>query len=242
MSKGTDVQLTIIEHLNELRKRIVIVILVNIITSVVSYSKIDIIMKYIIKLGENLKLIYVSPPELCLEYIKVSIFVGVIAALPITLYQIWRYLKPALKKKERTYVILSLFMAVIFFAIGAAFGYIFVIPMAIKFFTSISASSQYVSPLFSINNYINFVITLICCFGIVFELPLIVLFLTFLNLVTPKFLRKNRKYAILIIFIVAAVLTPPDVVEQFLMALPMLLLYEISILMSFIVYRKNKHN
>lgn len=241
IDKSSETKLTILEHMNELRKRIIIIALANTITSCISYSKIELVMNYIVKLAKDLKLIYVSPPELFLEYVKVSIYIGIILALPITIYQVWRFIKPALKKRERRYVIFSLFMGIIFFISGAAFAYIVVVPMAIKFFMSMS--TQYVSPLFSINNYINFVLTLLTCFGIVFEMPLIVLVLTSLGLLKPSFLKKNRKYAILIIFILAAILTPPDVMDQFLMAVPMLLLYEISVIISSIIYRiKKKSN
>lgn len=237
-TKSSDIQLTIIEHMNELRKRILIIIVANVITSITSYSKIDIIMNYIVKMAKDLKLIYVSPPELFLEYVKVSIFIGVICALPVTFYQIWRFIKPGLKKREQRYTLFSLYMSIIFFVCGIVFAYFLVIPMAIKFFVSIS--TQYVTPLFSITNYISFVLTLVTCFGIVFELPLTILVLTSLGLITPKFLKKNRKYAILVIFIIAAMLTPPDIVDQFLMAGPMLLLYEIGVLISSLTYRIKK--
>lgn len=238
VQKKTEGQLTIIEHMSELRKRIIIIIIANIITSVASYTKVEIIMKYVVKMAKDLKLVYVSPPELFLEYVKVSIFVGIVCALPITFYQVWKFIKPALKKGERIYTLFSLYMSIIFFIAGSAFAYFLVIPMAIKFFVEIS--TQYVSPLFSITNYISFIITLLVSFGVIFELPLIILLLTSLGLVTPSFLKKNRKYAILIILIIAAILTPPDVISQLLMAIPMLFLYEISAVVSSITFKIRK--
>ncbi|AKL94359.1 twin arginine-targeting protein translocase TatC [Clostridium aceticum] len=234
-----DIQLTLIEHLGELRKRIIIIAISIIAGALISYNYIDKIMKYIIKPGKSLEFIYVSPPELFLEYVKISFVVGTTMALPIILFQIWLFIRPGLKGKEQKYLLLAMNMGILFFIIGIAFAYFIVIPIIIQFFVSISVDK--VSPLFSFAKYVSFMSSLLLSFGLIFELPMLVLLLTQLGLINPNMLKKHRKIAVFIIFLLATILTPPDIVSQFLLAGPMILLYEFSIFLSSFVYSaKNK--
>ncbi len=234
-----DIQLTLIEHLDELRKRIIVIAIAIIVGALVSYNYIDRIMKYITKPGKNLEFIYVAPPELFLEYVKISFVVGTTIALPIILFQIWSFIKPGLKKKEQNYILFAMNMGILFFITGILFAYFIVVPIIIQFFVKMSVDK--VMPLFSFAKYVSFIGTLLLSFGLIFELPMLVLLLTQLGLISPEILKKHRKIAILIIAIIGAILTPPDIVSQFLMAGPMILLYEFSIFLSTFVYSvKNK--
>lgn len=234
MEKG---QLTLVGHLSELRKRIIIICILITLGTIISYRYIDTIIKYMVRPAGNLEFIYLSPPELFVAYIKIAIVVGMIISSPITLIQVWLFIKPGLKINERKHLLLALYLGIAFFLAGAVFAYFTIIPITIEFFTQVSV--QQIVPLFSFNSYLSFITSLLFAFGLVFELPLLIILLTQLGLVTANTLRKYRKIVILIIFIIAAVLTPPDVVSQILLGLPMVFLYEISIWISAWLGRKS---
>ena len=222
-----DIKLTLVEHLGELRKRIMIMAIATIIGALLSFRYIDLIIDYMIKPAGKLEFIYLSPPELFMAQVKIAIVCGMVITSPINFMQIWLFVKPGLKKDERKYLLFALYMGIVFFLLGAVFAYFTIIPITIDFFTQMSGEK--ISPLFSFESYLSFVSSLLLSFGLVFELPMIVVLLTQLNLVSSKTFKKHRKIVILGIFVVAAILTPPDVVSQILMALPMVVLYEFSI-------------
>ena len=163
-------------------------------------------------------------------YLKLSLFGGILLASPVLLWEVWCFVAPGLYDQEKKYVYPFVIFSTILFATGVSFGYFVVFPIAFKFF--MGYSSEIIKPLPSIKEYLNFSCKLLFAFGVVFELPLFVLFLAKIGLVNEKMLRSKRKFAILGIFAVAAILTPPDVVSQILMAIPLLVLYEISILVA----------
>lgn len=232
--------LTFIEHLSELRKRLFFIIIVVLVLAGISYVYIQPIVENIITIaGNNIDFIYISPSELFLVYIKISLVAGIVVSSPIIFYEIWRFLKPGLEKKERRYMLASLLGGTFFFILGVIFCYTVVLPMVLKFFLSLTMEG--IQPMISIGNYISFIATTLLSFGIVFEMPILVLILSKFGLITSEFLKNNRKYIILIIFIVAAILTPPDVISQLLLAAPMLILYELSIFIAKISEKsKNK--
>ncbi|KAB3530244.1 twin-arginine translocase subunit TatC [Alkaliphilus serpentinus] len=234
-----DKKLSLVGHLEELRKRIIIIAIALIMGGVISYFYVDKIVDYIIMPAKELKFIYLSPPDLFLAYIKISLLTGLIITLPIVLYQIWRFVLPGLDLKQRLYLVLANILAMVFFLLGAAFAYFGIVPLTIEFFIKMSRDD--IEPLFSFANYISFVGSMLLSFGLTFQLPILVMMLSQFNIVNPTFLRKSRKFIILIIFIVAAILTPPDIVSQILLATPMVLLFELSIIISSFIYkRKNK--
>lgn len=233
-----DLKLTLVEHLGELRKRLIIIVITIIIGSFISYRYVDLIIEYMIKPAQNLEFIYINPPELFMAHVKIAIICGIAITSPMNLMQIWLFVKPGLKKNERRYLLFALYMGIIFFLIGAIFAYMAIIPITIDFFTKMSGDR--ISPLFSFQNYLGFISSVLLSFGLVFELPMIVVLLTQLNLVSSDTFKKYRKIVILVIFIVAAILTPPDVVSQVLMAVPMLILYEISIIMSTMIDKRKQ--
>jgi sec-independent protein translocase protein TatC len=161
---------------------------------------------------------------------------GFILAFPYILLQIWNFISPALYENERKYAKLFIFIASLLFFLGVLFGYFVIVPMSINFFATFKVSDV-VQNQFSFDSYISMIKTAVIACGLFFELPVIIYFLTKLGLVTPQFLRQSWKYAVVIILIVAAIVTPPDVVSQLIVAIPMLLIYEISIFISAIVYK-----
>ena len=175
---------------------------------------------------------------------QVNIFVwtcitaGFILAFPYILWQFWKFIGPALYEKEKKHAKIFITTASLLFFLGVLFGYFVIVPMSVNFLATFTVSSV-VKNQFNIDSYVSMVKTSVIASGLFFELPIIIYFLTKLGLVTPSFLRKYRKYAIVIVLIIAAIVTPPDVVSQITVAIPMLLIYEASIFISVIV-EKNK--
>ena len=171
-------------------------------------------------------------------FVWVCITAGFILAFPYILWQFWKFISPALYEKERKNAKLFIFIASVLFFLGVTFGYLVIVPMSVNFLATFSISNV-VKNQFSIASYVSMVKTAVIASGLFFELPVIIYFLAKLGLVTADFLRKYRKYAVVIVLIVAAIITPPDVVSQTTVAIPMLIIYEASIFIAAIVV-KNK--
>jgi len=189
-------------------------------------------------LPDDSRLIFTSLPEMFITYIKVSLVAGIILALPVIFYELWMFLAPALYQRERRYLVPFVLFSSILFVTGSLFGYLIVFPYGFKFF--ISFATEDIQALPSVRQYFSFAIRLLLAFGLVFEMPVVVLFLTKIGLITPEAMKKFRKFAILCSFILSAILTPPDVATQIMMALPIIILYEVSIFLSKGVYRKKE--
>jgi len=166
---------------------------------------------------------------------------GFILAFPYILYELWKFISPALYENERKHAQLFIGIASLLFFMGVLFGYFVIVPMSVNFFANFTVS-KIVKNEFNINSYIGMIKTSVIASGLYFELPIVIYFLTKLGLVTSEFLAKYRKYAIVIILIVAAIVTPPDVVSQVLVSIPMLIIYEACIIMSRFVAKKEKAN
>ncbi len=222
-------------HLEELRKRIIRCIVAVFLGFLGSYAFAEQIFNILVKplkaeLPPESLLIYTGLPEAFFVYLKLSLFAGIFLASPVLLREIWCFVAPGLYDKEKRYVYPFVIFSTVCFTIGVLFGYLVVFPIAFKFF--ISYGSESIRALPSIKEYLNFSCKLLFAFGVVFELPLFVLFLSKIGIVNERMLRSKRKFAILGIFVLSAILTPPDIVSQILMALPLLVLYEISILVA----------
>ncbi len=243
MSHVPGADLPIIQHLTELRSRMLKVIGAVLIGMMVGLSISDRVFAFLAKplidvLPEtDRRLVFTSLPEVFVVYFKVAIFSGIILACPVIFYQVWRFIEPALYDHERRSALPFVAISTLFFLIGSAFCYWQVFPWGFRFF--ISLSSDTIQPMLTMNEYLKFSTTLILIFGAIFEMPVLLSFLAKLGIVRHEFLSKQRKYAIVIIFVIAAILTPPDVLTQVLMALPMMLLYEISILGAKLFGRSN---
>ena len=230
------------EHLEELRKRLIVCFIAVGIGFVLSYGfkekLFQILTRPLISVMQTGdKLIFTGLPEAFFTYLKVAFLSGIILAAPVIFYQFWMFVAPGLYDKEKRLMAPIVFLSTFFFIGGAFFGYFIVFPYGFKFF--LGFASEIIRPLPSMREYLGFASKLLLAFGLVFELPLIITFLAKLGMVSVSFLKKNRKYALLLFFVGAAILTPPDVVTQIMMALPLILLYEISIIGARIFGKKN---
>ncbi|HOP48368.1 MAG TPA: twin-arginine translocase subunit TatC [Desulfobacteraceae bacterium] len=224
-----------LSHLEELRKRLIRCAIAVGIGFVVSYFFSERLFILLISplnavMPEGDQLIFTNLPEMFFTYIKVALICGIMLSAPLIFYELWMFIAPGLYKKEKESVIPFVLSSTILFVGGALFGFFIVFPFGFKFF--IGFSNEYVKALPSVKQYFSFSIKLLFAFGLVFELPVATFFLTKIGLVTPEILKRNRKYSILGIFIMAAILTPPDVITQCMMAVPLIVLYEIGILVS----------
>ena len=232
---SSDEKQPFLAHLEELRKRLIACAIAVGIGFVISYFFSERLFRLLIMplreaMPESDQLIFTNLPEMFLTYLKVAFIAGILAAAPIIFYELWMFVAPGLYQKEKRYAIPFVVSSTILFVGGSLFGYFVVFPFGFKFF--LGFANEYVKALPSVKQYFSFSMKLLFAFGIVFELPVVVFFLAKMGLVTPDLLKRNRKYAILLTFVIAALLTPPDVITQCMMAGPILILYEIGILVA----------
>jgi sec-independent protein translocase protein TatC len=237
-----DEKLPFTGHLEELRRRLIVCFIAVGVGFVAAYffkeRLFEVLTQPLLSAMEadRREIIYTNPAEAFFVYLKVSLLSGAIATSPLILYQFWMFVAPGLYEKERRLMLPVVFLSSFFFVGGALFGYFVVFPYGFKFL--LGFGTDWIRPLPKMSEYFSFASKLLLAFGFVFELPLIVTFLAKLGLVSVVFLKKNRKYALLLFFVGAALLTPPDVVTQVMMALPLMLLYEISIIGARLFGRK----
>lgn len=234
--KDSEAKLTLVEHLTELRNRIIYMAIALVLAILLSYNFSEILVRDMIGIVPDVNFVFISPAELLMSYIKIAVIIGLVVSSPFLILQIWLYVSPALEKRERRSIVFSLLFGGIFFILGAVFSYIIVLPLMINFFMDFQMEG--IEEMISFSSYLALVTSTVLSFGIIFEMPSIMVILTRIGIVKVKFLRSNRKYIILIIFILAAVLTPPDIISQVLLALPMLLLFELGILLSMVAERR----
>jgi len=220
-------------HLEELRSRLIVCFIAIGVGFAASYffkeQLFEILMrplKEVMKTGD--KVIFTGLPEAFFTYLKVSLLSGLMIAIPIILYQFWMFVAPGLYEKEKRLVMPIVLLSSFFFLGGSLFGYFIVFPYGFEFFLSFSNDTIQALP--SMREYLSFSAKLLIAFGLAFELPLVLTLMARIGLVSVEFLKKNRKYAILIFFAGAAMLTPPDVVTQIMLGVPLMALYELSIL------------
>jgi len=188
----------------------------------------------------GVELFFFEPAEALWMHFKISFIAGFILSTPVIFYEIWKFVSPGLMLKEKRYALPFVFATTFLFLLGALFCFIIVLPLAINFL--LTYKTENMKPMLSVGKYIDFCMKFILGFGAVFELPVLLVFLTRTGIVTTEFLSKNRKYAVLIAFVIAAVLTPtPDVFNQTLMAVPIILLYEVGIIASRLMGGKDKN-
>jgi sec-independent protein translocase protein TatC len=238
-----DKKLPLSAHLEELRKRILYALVSVGVAFGVSYFFIKEIIEFLMRplartLPAGSSLIFTAVPEAFFTYLKAALLAGVFFSAPFILYQLWAFVSPGLYQREKKYALPYLFVSSAFFLLGAAFCYFVVFPAVFRFFLSFATAS--IRPLPAIKEYLTFTIKLLLAFGLLFQWPPLILFLSRMGVVSPDGLAKNRKYAVLVIFVIAAVITPPDLVSQVLLAAPLLAMYEGSIWMARIFRKKEK--
>ncbi len=189
---------------------------------------------------QDAKLVFLAPAEAFWMNLKVAFVAGLIASLPVIFHQVWKFISPGLLPKEKKYALPFIVAATGLFISGALFCYLIILPFALQFLLTYKVG-DILMPMLSVGQYIDFCLKFILAFGIVFELPVVIIFLVKLGVVTPGTLANNRKYAVLIAFVIAAILTPtPDAFNQTLMVVPILLLYEAGICVSSLFMRKKE--
>ncbi|HDH04558.1 MAG TPA: twin-arginine translocase subunit TatC [Nitrospirae bacterium] len=247
------------EHLGELRNRILVSLVVVAIIFGVSFYYSEYIFRLLILplhytlefslespyislsdlKNSGLELVFLAPAEALWMHIKISFISAFIISSPLIFFEVWRFIAPGLLEKERKYALPFVFTTTFLFLLGALFCFIIVLPFAMNFL--LSYKTENLKPMISVGKYIDFCLKFILSFGAIFELPVITVFATKMGIVTPDVLAKNRKYAVLVAFVAAALLTPtPDAFNQTLMAVPIIILYEAGIWASRILNRKKK--
>jgi sec-independent protein translocase protein TatC len=230
--------LTLVGHLAELRKRIIYCAILLVISVGICYSYVEIVVKDIIDIAKNVEFVFIAPAELLMAYVKMSVIGGLIISSPFLIFQIWLFVIPGLNKKEKRYILFSLLLGSVFFTAGVIFAYFVVIPTMLVFFMGFQTDA--IKPMISFSNYLSFILSTVFTFGIIFELPILMMLLSKFEIIQVSFLKKNRKFIILIIFVLAAILTPPDIISQIILAGPMILLTEIGILIASLFEKKRK--
>ena len=229
-----------LDHLEELRWRLLKALISVLIGSVVTFYFIDIIIEFLIKPTQSLT----NPMDLQVLKVQgmfmikwgIALIGGFVLAIPVLTYQLWKFISPGLYLNERKYVGPLIFFTYLSFLIGLVFSYTVIIPFSLEFFTSVGIDQ--IDNNFSINYYFNFVTWLLIGSGLIFELPVLVFILSVIGLLTPAFMSHYRRHSIVVILILSAFITPPDPVSLVLMFIPLWLLYEISIGVSWLVNRK----
>ncbi len=223
-----------ISYLEEIRHRLIRVgvffVLVSIGCCFFSAQIVSFLLEPIQKSGNSLY--FFAPYDGFLVYLKAGFLGGLVISIPVFLWQIWLFVKPALSKSESLLLFVVIWGGAIFTTAGAIFAYLLIVPIALDFF--VSFESEMLKPLLSAHNYLSFCFNLVIAFGVVFNLPIISFVLTKLQLINSKMMSKHRKEVVLGIFVVAAMITPPDVVTQVLLAGPLILLYECAVVVSFL--------
>lgn len=232
-----DTEQSLVEHLEELRKRLIITLVFFVLFLILSFSFVDNIFAFLKRgMPPGQEMVVLGPSEVLRVYMIVAGITAIGLTIPVVLYQAWRFVAPGLTDTERKATgsfipIISL----VFFA-GIAFGYFFIFPTIYGFFNTLG--QQEFKMMQTAGNYFSFMASIVVPFGFIFELPIVVLFLTRLGIITPQFLSKNRKYAYFLLVVLGVVLSPPDPTSDIITSLPMILLYEVGVTLSKISYKK----
>jgi sec-independent protein translocase protein TatC len=250
MTPGTgtnSAEMPFLDHLEELRWRIIwslVALIVGVVVAFVWLQTFDVfeflerpILPY---LGGN-KLKYTHPADPLSVLISASFTIGMVVALPVILYQVWAFLAPALYKHEKRVVLPVIFGAIALFVGGVALSFYVVLPMSIGWLMNIAASTDALEPMITYRDYFSFAVNMSLAFGLCFELPIVILMLATLGIVTPEFLRRFRRHALVLCIVGGAFLSPGDLITTTVMlAGPLYLLYELSVILTSLVYRKRR--
>jgi sec-independent protein translocase protein TatC len=242
VTDSEDKKMPLTDHLEELRKRLIRILIVIGLGFGVCYAFKETLFAVLTKpvadvLPKGSYMIYTNMTEAFFIYMEIAFFASVVLTAPFTLYQVWKFLSPGLFPRERRYVLPFMITSTVLFSGGVLFGYFVVLPPAFSFF--VTFTSDFLKPMLSLKEYLSLSLKFLLAFGLSFELPVFIFFLTKIGLVNAAMLSKQRRYAILVIFIAAAVLTPsPDALSQVLMAIPLMILYELSIYVAKFAQKK----
>jgi sec-independent protein translocase protein TatC len=235
-------EMSFLEHLEELRWRIIYSLIGLVIGTIICWIFIDFLVDHILLIPAThigVKLQNLRPFGQLLLYMQVAIIGGIVISIPNLFFQLWKFISPALKKNERKYITSIVIFSTFCFLTGIVFAYFLMIPLSLKFAAGFGSKS--IENNFAIDEYFSIIISIMLASGVVFELPMVSFFLSKLGILKPKFMRKYRRHAIVVIFALSAVLTPgTDPVSQIVLAIPLIMLYEISILVCKIAQKKER--
>jgi sec-independent protein translocase protein TatC len=234
-----DDAMSLVEHLGELRKRIFWIVLVLVLGIIGGFIVAKPILIYLQKASPLVIATWnaFSPWDTLRVYMQVSFILALIVTGPVALYHLWSFVKPGLRKEEQKATLSYIPFSVLLFLSGLAFAYFIVFPLAFKFASGLTKSLN-ITETYGITQYFSFMFNILLPIALLFELPIVVMFLTRLRLLNPKRLRKLRRYAYLALVILSSMVTPPDALSAIIVAIPLIILYEISVLLSIVVYRK----
>jgi sec-independent protein translocase protein TatC len=232
-------EMSVYDHIGELRKRLIIVVVFFLFAMVGSFFLAEPLIVYLQQADEAKELTMnafrlTDPIKVYMEF---AFIIAFIMTFPITLYQLWAFISPGLFEKERKVTLSYIPISLLLFLAGISFSYFVLFPFVVDFMTRL-ANRLHIEQVIGINEYFEFLIQLTLPFGLLFQLPVVIMFLTRLGIVTPDFLTKVRKYAYFILLIIGAFITPPELVSHMMVTIPMFILYEISILISRNAYKK----
>lgn len=240
--KFNEVEMPFLDHLEELRWRIIRALIAVSVATIACFFISDVILDFLLVTTKNLRtdinLQVLKVQTIFIIKLEIALIFGIILSLPYIFYQIWAFIAPGLLEKERKYVVPVILFATLSFIVGSSFAFFIIVPFALDFFLSLAPPS--VTNNIALDFYFGFVVRIVLVFGIVFELPILSILLTKIGLLTPGILKKYRRYAIVSIFIVAAILTPPDPTTQVMLGIPLVILYEITIWLSYLFQKKKK--
>lgn len=225
--KNTGGMMTMTEHLKELRNVIVTIVLTFFVVMLVGYYYAPDFVKMCLDLAEGYSFVQTGPAELLGQYVKMAVILGIVAAVPVAIWQIYRFASPGLKKNESRAFLSVMLAGVAFFLVGAVFCVLIVLPFMLQFFLSLNTIE--IEGMYSVKEYMSYMYGVIVAFGVIFEIPVIASLLALTGVLKPAIMISGRRLVVVINFIIGAAITPTDVVSQLLVAIPMCLLYEVSI-------------
>ena len=228
--KSSEKNMTLSGHLRELRRRVIICVICLVVSFFIGLNFAPELVAILTGIGEQYgyTYIFIAPQELLMQYFSVAMLASVCITLPILVYQIWAFVRPGLRRNENILLIAALIFGLICFVLGVLFAYKIMMPFMLYFLMDLSAGSEIAASI-SVQSYMSFVLSTFMIFGIIFELPVMSVLLTQLGFLKVTWMKKGRKFVIIAIFFIAAVITPPDIVSQIMVAIPVLGLYELSI-------------
>ena len=233
-----DGSMTLTGHLKELRNRLIICAVVFVVGVVVSLAYADRLIDLLTAMGRDYyEFVSIAPQEKLMQYFRVSLLAAVVVTVPVALYQVYAFAKPGLKKSETFFLKLVILLGLALFVVGVMFAYKLMMPFMLQFLSTGIEGADYIQTTTSIESYVSLCLTMFIIFGCVFEMPLVTIILAKMGIANPEIMKKGRGVAIVLIFLVAAIITPPDIVSQCFVAVPMCLLYFISIFLSGIFYK-----
>lgn len=236
MNENIDGTMPVLEHLAELRTRLLISAGALLVAVIFCFANIELIRGILTQPLDQVQLIYLSPPEAFMANLRLSLVSGLIVSSPIIIYELLAFAFPGLNRGEKIFIIAVIVGATFLFVSGVVFAYYVVFPFTLRFFLQF-ADAQ-LEPRFTISEYIGFILSFHFAFGAVFQLPLVTWALGKIGLLSTGFLRRHRKIALLIMLVLSSIITPPDIISQVILVFPLLLLYEIGIIMVMISERK----